>query len=29
VPMLEIAPKILTFDVDLFTTHKIAAGKAA
>jgi heme-degrading monooxygenase HmoA len=28
-PMLEVAPKILTFDVELFTTHKIAAGKAA
>jgi heme-degrading monooxygenase HmoA len=28
-PMLEVTPKILTFDVDLFTTHKIAAGKAA
>lgn len=28
-PMLEVAPKICTFDVDLFTTHKIAAGKAA
>jgi len=28
-PMLEVAPKIFTFDVDLFTTHKIAAGKAA
>jgi hypothetical protein len=27
--MLEVAPKILTFDVELFTTHKIAAGKAA
>jgi len=28
-PILEAAPKVLTFDVDLFTTHKIAAGKAA
>jgi len=28
-PMLEVAPKIHTFDVDLFTTHKIAMGKAA
>ena len=28
-PMLEVTPKIFTFDVDLFTTHKIAAGKAA
>ena len=28
-PMLEVAPKIFTFDVDLFTAHKIAAGKAA
>ena len=28
-PMLEVAPRILTFDVELFTTHKIAMGKAA
>lgn len=28
-PMLEVTPKIFTFDVDLSTTHKIAAGKAA
>ena len=28
-PMLEVAPKIHTFDVDLFTTHKIAMGRAA
>lgn len=28
-PMLEVAPKILTFDVEMFTTHKIAMGKAA
>jgi quinol monooxygenase YgiN len=28
-PMLEVAPRIHTFDVDLFTTHKIAMGKAA
>jgi len=28
-PMLETAPKVQTFDVDTFTTHKIALGKAA
>ena len=28
-PMLETSPRILTFDVELFTTHKIAMGKAA
>ena len=28
-PLLEVAPKIHGFDVDLFTTHKIAMGKAA
>ena len=28
-PMLEVAPKIHTFDGDLFTTHKIAMGRAA
>jgi len=28
-PMMEVSPKIHTFDVDLFTTHKIAMGKAA
>ena len=28
-PMLEVAPKIHTFDVELFTAHKIAMGKAA
>ena len=28
-PILETAPSVQTFDVDIFTTHKIAAGKAA
>ena len=28
-PLLETAPKVHTFDVDTFTTHKIALGKAA
>jgi quinol monooxygenase YgiN len=28
-PVLETAPKVQTFDVDTFTTHKIALGKAA
>jgi hypothetical protein len=28
-PLLETAPKVHTFDVDTFTTHKIAMGKAA
>jgi quinol monooxygenase YgiN len=28
-PLLEKAPKVHTFDVDTFTTHKIAMGKAA
>ena len=28
-PLLETTPKVLTFDVDTFTTHKIALGKAA
>ena len=28
-PILEIAPRMQTFNVDIFTTHKIAAGKAA
>ncbi|MBZ5648605.1 MAG: antibiotic biosynthesis monooxygenase [Acidobacteriia bacterium] len=28
-PLLETNPKILTFDVDTFTTHKIALGKVA
>ncbi len=28
-PLVETTPKILTFEVDTFTTHKIALGKAA
>jgi heme-degrading monooxygenase HmoA len=28
-PVLETTPKVQTFDVDTFTTHKIALGKAA
>jgi hypothetical protein len=28
-PMLETAPTVQTFNVDIFTTHKIAATKAA
>ena len=28
-PMLDAAPTVQTFNVDIFTTHKIAAGKAA
>src|SRR5437899_2604205 len=28
-PLLETTPKVQTFDVDTFTTHKIALGKAA
>ena len=28
-PLLETAPKLQTFNVDTFTTHKIALGKAA
>jgi heme-degrading monooxygenase HmoA len=28
-PMLETAPTVQTFNVDISTTHKIAAGKAA
>jgi len=28
-PLLETAPKVHTFDVEIFTTHRIAMGKAA
>ena len=28
-PLLETAPKVTTFEVDTFTTHKIAMGRAA
>ena len=28
-PILETVPKVQTFNVDIFTTHKIALGKAA
>jgi len=28
-PLLETTPKVFTFEVDTFTTHKIALGKAA
>lgn len=28
-PMLDSAPTVQTFNVDIFTTHKIAAAKAA